>query len=87
MLKLQIELSGLDIFALSEIWLSKAVPYKVVGVLSFNVCRLGRAWNSGTSVVLKKGGGLALYIRKNIQFSDTKYGAFNCQANNYNQCI
>ena len=75
MLKSQIELSGIDVFSLSETWLSEAIPVKVVEIPSFNVCRLDRSWCSNdNSTTPKRGGGLAVYIRKGIQFSDTKFG-------------
>ena len=46
MIKHQIEASGVDIFTLSETWLSSAIPDKTLELPGYNLCRLDRTWKS-----------------------------------------
>ena len=79
MFKTQIKSSNIDIFGISESWLSDAVPTELIDITGFNVARLDRTWSDiETSTTCKKGGGLLCYINSSIQFSDTKYSHLNC---------
>ena len=79
MVRNQIENSGIDVFTISESWLSGATPDRVVECMGQSTVRLDRSWNdTGDSNALpKRGGGLIGYIRDNIKFSDTKYDKLN----------
>ena len=59
MVRHQIEGSGVDIFTISESWLTKAVPDRVVECMNYNIVRLDRNWNNAGYVdqVPKRGGG------------------------------
>ena len=77
-LKTQIESSEMDIFSLSETWLTSAIPDSLLTTTSYNVCRLDRSWKSNpSSLDAKRGGGLACFIKKGVRFSETKYSSLN----------
>ena len=58
MTKQQIMSSGIDVFTLSETWLTEAIPDKTIGFEGFNVIRKDRTWKENVeSDVPKKGGG------------------------------
>ena len=78
MFKAQLYDSGIDIFAPSETWISEAIPNKIIEVPSYTVSRLDRSWYKTKEYSApKKGGGLAMYVKEGIQFSDTKYEGMN----------
>ena len=77
-LKLQIENSNIEIFTLSETWLNTSVPDKVIELPSYNTCRLDRSWGArGLPNLTKKGGGLLVYIKKGLEFSDSQFADLN----------
>ena len=47
MLKHQIMESGIQVFTLSESWLTEAIPDKVIKVEGFDSIRLDRRWRDG----------------------------------------
>ena len=80
--KNQLYNSRIDVFTLSETWLSESIPDKVIEVPSYNITRLDRSWSNGNVNVRgneapKRGGGLAIFVREGIHFSDTKYREMN----------
>ena len=79
MVRNQIEGSNIDIFTISESWLSKAVPDRVVECMNYSTVRLDRERNGtgDANAMPKRGGGLMGYIKKDIKFSDTKYDRLN----------
>ena len=79
MVRYQIEKSNADIFSVSESWLTKAIPDRVIDCMNYNVVRLDREWKEqgDTSELPKRGGGLACYIKSQIKYSDTKFKALN----------
>ena len=78
LLKIQIQESGIDIFGLSETWLSKAIPMGFIKIKGYKTYRHDRSWSDNNCTnSCKKGGGLVCYIKDCIQASDTKYAHFN----------
>ena len=78
MIRNQIESSDIDVFTLSESWLSTAIPDRVVECMNYNMVRLDRQWNEkGDNSTPKRGGGLLTYIKAKIKYSDTKYEQLN----------
>ena len=79
MVRNQIENSNADIFSLSETWLTKAVPDRVIECMNYNVVRLDRNWNDQGNGIdgPKRGGGLSCFIKSSIKYSDTKFEALN----------
>ena len=58
---------------------TRAVPDRVVEYMNYNIVRLDRKWseNGDMEGLPKKEGGVACYIKSNIEYSDTKYEALN----------
>ena len=79
MVRNQIENSNIDIFTISESWLTKAVPDRVVECMNYNTVRLDRSWSEAgdDSMLPKRGGGLMGYISNKVKYSDTKYDKLN----------
>ena len=78
MTKHQIKESGIDIFTLSETWLTEAIPNKTVAIDGYSMVRLDRNWrdpNHGDEP--KRGGGVSCYIREGIKFSDSAHANLN----------
>ena len=77
-LKHQVENSNIDIFTLSETWLSEPIPDNMIRLPSYNVSRWDRSWrDKENSKCPKKGGGLLCYVKKGHKFSDSKYAELN----------
>ena len=79
MLRNQIENSNIDVFTISESWLSAAVPDRVIECMNYNVIRLDRSWNDAGDDKShpKRGGGLVSFVKSNMKYSDTKYEKLN----------
>ena len=79
MLRSQIENSNIDVFTISESWLSAAVPDRVIECMNYNVIRLDRSWNDAGDDMShpKRGGGLVSFVKSNMKYSDTKYEELN----------
>ena len=79
MVRNQIEKSNIDVFTISESWLSKAVPDRVIECMNYNVVRLDRGWSEtgNDNALPKRGGGLLNFIRSDLKYSDTKYEQLN----------
>ena len=77
-LKSQIKDSDIDIFTLSETWLDAAIPSNLLELEQYNLVKLDRNWGEpGLGKQIKRGGGLACYIRKGIEHSDTEFIGLN----------
>ena len=79
MVRNQVEGSNIDVFTLSESWLTDAVPDRVVECMNYSIVRLDRKWKDvdGRGSLPKRGGGLANFIKNSIKYSDTKYEELN----------
>ena len=78
MLKCQIRDSGIQIFTMSESWLTAAIPDKVVKIEGFDTIRVDRSWRDGVEDSMpKRGGGLACYVRDGIKYSDSELKHLN----------
>ena len=74
----QFESSLIDIFSVSETWLTEATPDHLIELPSYNISRLDRNWgHHSINANPKRGGILACFIKKGIKFSDTKYATLN----------
>ena len=77
LIRTQIANSELDIFTLSETWLTEAIPDTVIQIPGFTTARLDRSWRDPGMVNAKKGGGLICYSRNSTNCSDTRYQDLN----------
>ena len=64
--KEQLAESGISIFTLSETWLKNEIPDHLVEIQGYNLVRWDRSWGDDKNSV-KKGGGLAAYIKNSMQ--------------------
>ena len=70
----QIAGSDIDIFTLSETWLHEAIPTNLLELGQYDLVRLDRNWGEpGLNNQVKKGGGLACYVKKGIKHSSTEF--------------
>ena len=79
-LKHQIRSSGIEVFSVSESWLTEAIPDKSIEIQGYSSVRWDRSWNDlehGNSQIPKRGGGLMCYVKDEIKYSDTKYKNLN----------
>ena len=81
MFKEQVESSGVDIFGISESWLTESIPDNFIKLKGYNIARLDRSWrDDGRKGDSKRGGGLVCYTRNSLQVWDTKYNHLNCSS-------
>ena len=68
----------IGILGISETWLQPQMPDEFVELANYKLVRNDRVWNNNpNSIHPKKGGGVCLYIRDNIDFDSEKYKPFN----------
>ena len=60
MLKTQIQNSGIDIFSISETWLTSCIPNKLVTIPKYSISRLDRSWNEEQTLTSSKRGGTSM---------------------------
>ena len=78
MTKHQIKENGIDIFTMSETWLTEAIPDKTVAIEGYSLVRLDRNWRDADhGDGPKRGGGVSCYIREGITFSDSSHANMN----------
>ena len=79
LLKKQVIDSGIDVFSVSESWLNDGVVDGLVKIEGYTIYRLDRKWGGNAREgTTKLGGGLACYVKSEMQTSDTKYQHLNC---------
>ena len=89
-LRYQIRTCGIQVFTISESWLSKAIPDKTIEIVGFNLVRADRSWNEGGGGVTqepKRGGGLVCYVKNGIKYSDSKLKHLNASCLVYKATI
>ena len=67
--RMHFEHSKLDVIALSETWLSSDLCSNILQLENYQLFRWDRAFNRDNSSAIKRGGGLLLYIHKDINFN------------------
>ena len=61
LLKLQIQTSEVDVFGISESWLTVAIPTGLIRITGYKVSRLDRSWcDAAHPGCYKRGGGFSL---------------------------
>ena len=78
--KLQIKLSGFDIFTLSETWLTQNYPEELLDIPLYDMIRQDRNWEGCREN--KRGGGVALYLKQGIKYSTAELQKFNFSSQN-----
>ena len=75
MFKEQMTNCNADIICLTETWLKKGLTSNVINIPGYRITRLDRNWLENNSI--KKGGGVCIYIKENIIFTDSDVCKFN----------
>ena len=70
-----------NVLGLSETWLSANMPDNFITIDGYDVSRLDRAWLATNTNSVKRGGGVTLYIRDNISWSDDNVSFLNRSEN------
>ena len=76
-LKHHIKQLDFDIFTLSETWFTEQLSDQLLTIDNYDVIRLDRAWKEPTKPTVKKGGGVAAYIKSEISYSTTNLSNHN----------
>ena len=80
MFKQQLMNSNVNVIGISETWLKKELPSDIISIDGFNVIKNHRNWLERGKT--KKGGGVCIYIKKDMVYSDTKYNSLNISSKN-----
>ena len=80
MFKQQLYSENIHMFGISESWLKNDFPSDLLNIEGYNLCRLDRNWSENGNV--KKGGGICVYIKKGVLFSENKYINLNLSSKN-----
>ena len=75
-----------DIFSVSETWLTRTIPDSMVSINNYNLIRNDRHWVNPISGEIKKGGGVAIYIKQGLTFSDENLRRFDQSTKDYESC-
>ena len=75
-LKIQLSKSDAHVIGLSETWLRKDIPSKLLEISGYSLARLDRSWKDDNGGI-KRGGGVAIYFKNSLQASEHKYSRLN----------
>ena len=78
MFKQQMLNSDIDVITLSETWLKEALTSNILDIPGYRLARMDRNWSKNN--IIKKGGGLCMYIKNDINFTDTDICKLNCSS-------
>ena len=76
LVRTQIAECGPQIFTVSETWLKDGLPDHLYDVPGYDLVRLDRTWETSCGKV-KNGGGVGMFIRKDIKYCAHKYENLN----------
>ena len=75
--------SNLHFIGLSETWLNDKIPSEILKLSKgLTLMRNDRKWFEDGNTEPKKGGGVAVYIRNNLKFSENNFKHFNTSCKN-----
>ena len=78
MLRKQVENSDVHVFSASETWLHEGIPDALLEMKGYNLTRLDRLWSDTHDAGKpKKGGGLACYVKNNLDVNEFRYVFLN----------
>ena len=86
LIKIQARQMDFHIFTLSETWLTSDMPDNFLSIKGYNLIRWDRDWHEDGCNRIKKGGGVALYIKDNLTFSQTGLQQYNVSNKNVVCC-
>ena len=75
MFKQQLMESNIHVLGISETWLKKDLPSDLLNIKGYDIIRNDRNWlHNG---ITKKGGGVCMYLKSNLIYSEQKYCKLN----------
>ena len=77
LLKIQIRQMGFQFFSMSETWLTEDTPNSFLNIDGYNLIRWDRKWHEDGKNIVKRGGGLAVYIDEDLSFSQAGLQQYN----------
>ena len=80
-IKNQILNSHAHIITLSETWLKKDFDNNLLSITGYDFLRLDRSWKDANNNI-KKGGGIGIYIKKDLNYNETIFNKNNCSSSN-----
>ena len=69
LVKIQIKQLKFHLFTFSESWLTEDIPDYMLNIEGYNLVRLDREWKEGGSNATKRGGGVGLYIKDDLTYT------------------
>ena len=75
----------IDILGLSESWLTSGLSDNLVSIPNYDIIRMDRNWRDEEMAIndnIKKGGGVCLYIKSNINYSTHSLCMYNVSCRN-----
>ena len=66
-----------DIFGLSETWFNPNLPNNLSLIPNYDLIRVDRAWIASGGNKDKCGGGVGLYVKSNLNYSQFEYALLN----------
>ena len=76
-LKIELENSKIDIFSISETWLTEGVGSNILGITGYNLEKHDRKFVDVETGLLKRGGGLCIYYDKHLVCDTNKWKIYN----------
>ena len=76
--RLHFESSNIDIITISETWLVEGICSSILQMKGYQLFRWDRTWRQNNLPLPKKGGGLAIYVRKETNFTPKYDISLNC---------
>ena len=86
LIKIQIKQMGFHIFSLSETWLTANTPDRFLSIDGYNLVRWDRNWSEDGNNFIKKGGGVAMYIKEDLTFTQLGLQQYNV-SNKNSECF
>ena len=73
----------IDIFGISETWLTKGLSDNLVNITNYDILRCDRSWsednnNIDDNINIKKGGGVCMYIKNDMNAYDVSCKNVEC---------
>ena len=74
------------LFTFSESWLTYNIPDAMIGIEGYNIIRMDRKWNEENKVGIKKGGGVGLFIRDDLTYSQNDLQQYDLSCKDIECC-
>ena len=82
MLKMNVMSTNLHILGISETWLNESLPDELYRLPNYHLLRNDRNWRDNNTARYKKRGDVAMYIRNELNYSETSHKHLNTSSIN-----